>query len=70
MNNKHRSPRTVYVRRIVSLEQVDFDTIKRVALERGLGGKGFSAALRLIIKEWQVLQPNQPRRAPDSPFHE
>ena len=47
---------TVYLQRIVNLERRDYDAIKQVAQEKGLGGKGFSAALRLIIREWQDLK--------------
>ena len=46
---------TEYLQRIVNLERRDYDTIKKVAREKGLGGKGFSAALRLIIREWEML---------------
>jgi len=47
---------TDYLQRIVNLERRDYDTIKQVAQDKGLGGKGFSAALRLIIREWQDLK--------------
>jgi len=50
----------VYITRLVNLEQSDFWIIKRVAQERGLGGKGFSAVLRMIIREWQKLQESPP----------
>ena len=46
---------TEYLQRIVNLERRDYDAIKKVAREKGLGGKGFSAALRLIIREWETL---------------
>ena len=41
-----------YITRLVNLEQSDYWIVKRIAQERGLGGKGFSAALRMIIREW------------------
>jgi len=47
---------TDYLQRIVNLERRDYDTIKQVAQDKGLGKKGFSAALRLIIREWKELQ--------------
>ena len=47
---------TDYLQRIVNLERRDYDTIKQVAQDKGLGKKGFSAALRLIIREWQDLK--------------
>lgn len=37
----------------VVLDEIDMRIIQEVADERGLGGKGFSAALRMIIREWQ-----------------
>jgi hypothetical protein len=43
---------TRYITRLVNLEQSDYWIVKRIAQERGLGGKGFSAALRMIIREW------------------
>jgi hypothetical protein len=46
---------TKYLQRIVNLERRDYDTIKKVAHEKGLGGKGFSAAHRLIIREWETF---------------
>ena len=46
---------TEYLQRIVNLERRDYDAIKKVAREKGLGGKSFSAALRLIIREWETL---------------
>lgn len=47
---------TDYLQRIVNLERRDYDTIKQVAQDKGLGKKGFSAVLRLIIREWQDLK--------------
>ena len=43
---------TEFLQRVVNLEHRDYDAIKKVAQKKGLGGKGFSAALRLIIREW------------------
>ena len=45
-----------YIARIVNLEPQDYRTVRRLANEKGLGGKGFSAALRMIIREWSALQ--------------
>jgi hypothetical protein len=47
---------STYIRRMVNLQQSDYHTVQRVADEKGLGGKGFSAALRLIIREWERAQ--------------
>jgi len=41
---------------MINLEQSDYNTVRRLAEERGLGDKGFSAALRMIIREWSQLQ--------------
>lgn len=47
---------TKYIQRLVNLELPDFQLVRRVAIERGLGGKGFSAALRMIIREWASMR--------------
>ncbi|MCD6400520.1 MAG: hypothetical protein J7L73_01205 [Anaerolineales bacterium] len=51
MFHKNKS-RSVYIRRMVNLGKEDYWIIKRIAQEKGLGSRGFSAALRLIIREW------------------
>lgn len=38
--------------RSVSLFDKEEQIIEEVVEKRGLGGKGFSAALRMIIREW------------------
>jgi hypothetical protein len=42
--------------------------VRRVADQRGLGEKGFSAAMRMIIREWQEYQLQDPanRNAEDA----
>ena len=54
---------TEYIQRIVNLEPSDYQAVKRCAQEKGFGGKGFSAALRLIIREWEAghQEPCHPR---------
>lgn len=42
----------VYLRRAVNLQREQVWLIERVARERGLGKRGFSAALRQMINEW------------------
>ena len=42
-----------YVQRMVNFELRDYRVIKDCALEYGLGSRSFSAATRLIIREWQ-----------------
>ena len=41
------------VPRMINLERSDYQIVKRMAEKRGLVDKGFSAALRMIIREWQ-----------------
>ena len=55
----------LYIRRMINLEQSDYWTVRRVVQEKGLGAKGFSAALRLIIREW--AESNLPKPAHSSP---
>lgn len=43
--------------RNVILEKSDFETVKQVATENGLGSKGFSAALRIIIRAYARTNP-------------
>ena len=43
----------IYIARLVNLAPQDYLTVRRLADEKGLGSKGFSAALRMIIREWQ-----------------
>ena len=45
-----------YFRRLIYLAERDRWTVQRAAYERGLGEKGFSKALRLIIREWDAFQ--------------
>lgn len=50
-----------YIPRKINLEARDYAVVKKFAQEKGLGGKGFSAALRMIIREWLALsQPTKP----------
>lgn len=56
---------------LVQLGQLDKEIINRTVAERSLGGKGFSVALRMIIREWDALtnkhpQTDQPTPAPAS----
>jgi len=45
---------------MINLEAQDYQVIRRVADQRGLGEKGFSAAPRMIIREWQDFQFEEP----------
>ena len=58
---------TLYIRRIINLEQSDYWIVQRVIQEKGLGAKGFSAAIRLIIREW--ASANLPKTDISSPLH-
>ena len=51
-----------YINRVVNLEPADYFTVKKLALEKGFGGKGFSAALRFIIREWAECCRRKPHR--------
>ena len=42
-----------YIPQMVNLEVNDVRLIRQVAEEQKFGSKGFSAALRLIIRDWQ-----------------
>ena len=57
---------TLYIRRIINLEQSDYWTIQRVIQEKGLGAKGFSAAIRLIIREWAASNLSKSETPPAS----
>jgi hypothetical protein len=41
------------IRRLVTLDPWDCDLIKHVQLEYGFGERGFSAALRFILRDWE-----------------
>lgn len=41
-----------YVPQMVNLEVNDMRIVRQAANRAGLGEKGFSAALRIIIREW------------------
>lgn len=60
---------TEYLRRIINFEASDWAIVQRVAREKGLGDKGYSATLRWIIREWanqNLLTPTGPV-APEPP---
>jgi hypothetical protein len=60
-------PSSQYVQRMVNLEPRNYRLVRKVALEKGLGKKGFSAAIRLILREWAALQPAAPKIPPPPP---
>lgn len=54
---KKVTPLPEYVPRMINLERSDYELVKQYAKDCGLGKRGFSAAARLIIREWSVLKP-------------
>ena len=54
---RKKSPPSNYVRRIVNFERSDYELVKLVARKHGLGNRGFSAAVRMILREWSGLHP-------------
>jgi hypothetical protein len=51
-----------YVPRMINLERSDYQIVRQMAEERGLGEKGLSAAIRMIIRDWQEFQLQYPNR--------
>ena len=41
-----------YVQRMVNFELSDYRAVKDLAVEYGLGSRSFSAAVRVIVREW------------------
>ena len=58
-----------YVPRLVNLTRQDYLTVQSLAKEKGLGGKGFSAALRIIIREWAALTSRRLVDGPIEPYN-
>jgi hypothetical protein len=52
------SPR--YIERRVRLEPKDYKIVASYARRTGLGTRNFSAALRIIIREWAFTHPRPP----------
>jgi len=44
---------------LVNLDPLDYRIVRQFALEKGLGGKGFSAGIRYIIRDWSDLRRKQ-----------
>ena len=71
---KKVAPPPEYVPRMINLERSDYELVKQYAKDCGLGKRGFSAAARLIIREWSALKPPaEPRKffppAPKPPIY-
>jgi hypothetical protein len=58
-----------YIPRVINLESQDYHVVRRGADQRGLGEKGFSAALRMIIREWQEFQLQDPSQMTAEDIH-
>jgi hypothetical protein len=54
-----------WIARRVNLDLRTYTAVKLAARDRGLGERGFSKALRQIIREWDEFQ----RRAGPYPLH-
>lgn len=52
------------VRQSVAFEPQDYKVVTDLIRERGLGRRGFSAAIRMIIREWQRSQ--EPEQQPST----
>lgn len=59
---------------LVQLSQREKEIINRTVIERSLGGKGFSVALRMIVREWDEMQAqlmhrnDKPATQPEGPL--
>ena len=60
---------TDFIRRIINFEAQDWAIVQLVARQEALGGKGHSAALRGIIRQWaeEHLPAPLPVHAPEPP---
>ena len=60
-----------YTARLINLGDQEYIAVRRFALEKGLGPRGISAALRMIIRDWLILThrplPDPPSGKPDDP---
>ena len=57
---------TPYIQRMVNLEPLDYRIVRRLAERKGLGKRGFSAALRLIVREWDYFTRDRADSTADS----
>lgn len=44
------------IRRMVTLDPIDYQVIAQASELKGLGNRGFSASLRMIVREWAAAQ--------------
>ncbi len=45
-----------YVPRMINLERSDYQIVRQIAEERGLGENGLHAGVRMIFQEWWEFQ--------------
>lgn len=64
---------TMFIPLKTNLTEIEYQIVRRYAEEKGWGAEGLTTALRLIIREWDLLR-SQPRAinggAADSPAAE
>lgn len=53
------------VKKSVALEDLDIEIVENFAEQKGLGSRGFSAALRMILRDWLRTQNASVQRADD-----
>lgn len=53
--------KTKTIRKNVILEKKDLEIIKRICVEKGLGQRGHSAAIRLALREFDSSQNADPQ---------
>lgn len=67
-----------YVQRMVNFDLSDYRTVKELVVEYGLGSRSFSAAVRIIVREWlryrdlyflqrELLASQKPGQPPNQP---
>ncbi len=64
-------PPAKFISRQVQLEQLEYKIIRGFAREKGLGNRGFSIALGLIVREWvglRVMAEMTRGRTPANPY--
>ena len=49
-------PAKKFITRLVNFERLDYKIVRDFADEAGLGRKGFSLALRMILRDWFSLR--------------
>jgi hypothetical protein len=63
-DKKEANMKDRYIARTVRLAPKDYKLVIAFAKRAGLGAHNFSAALRMILREWDSLTRNNPRYNP------